>query len=218
MSYDTNQEAVQPMNQPLRTIKLTGVLGRKFGRIHRLAVDSPAEAVRALCVIKQGFREFLEHSDKQGFGYKVLVNKLAIDKVNIDTELHMTHGADSGFTFAPQPIGAKNGLGQILLGVVLVAAAFWTAGWSLSALAASTGAKAVAMFGASLFLGGVTQMLSPAIKGSSQKEEDKNKPSYLLNGVVNTTAQGHPVPILYGRMIVGSAVVSAGITSKDIPI
>ena len=114
--------------QPLRTIKLTGILGRKFGRIHHLAVDSPAEAVRALCAIKQGFRAFLERSHLDGFGYKVLVEKVAISKDSAETDLHMQHGANTVFTFAPRPTGAKSGLGQIILGVVLVVAAFWTGG------------------------------------------------------------------------------------------
>jgi predicted phage tail protein len=35
---------------------------------------------------------------------------------------------------------------------------------------------------------------------------------------VNTTAQGHPVPVGYGRMIVGSAVISAGIDVDEIPV
>ena len=204
-------------NQPLRTIKLTGILGRKFGRIHHLAVDSPAEAVRALSAIKQGFRAFLERSHLDGFGYKVVIEKMAINTDSAGTDLHMQHGVNAVFTFAPRPTGAKSGLGQIILGVALVAAAFWTAGWSLSGLMASTAAKGVAMFGASLFLGGVTQMLSPTIKASTS-ESDANKPSYIFNGAVNTTSQGQPVPILYGRMMVGSAVVSAGLTSKDIPI
>lgn len=33
----------------LRDIHLHGALGRRFGRHHRLAVATPAEAVRALC-------------------------------------------------------------------------------------------------------------------------------------------------------------------------
>ena len=57
MSCDTTQE--------LRTIRLGGVLGKRFGRVHRLAVDSPAEALRALSVIKAGFREFMENSHKK---------------------------------------------------------------------------------------------------------------------------------------------------------
>lgn len=71
--------------------------------------------------------------------------------------------------------------------------------------------------GMSLALGGVAQLLAPKVKAES-KEAVENKPSYIFNGAVNTVAQGNPVPILYGRMRVGSQVVSAGITSNDIPL
>ena len=42
--------------------------------------------------------------------------------------------------------------------------------------------------------------------------------SYTFSGPVNTTAQGQPVPVGYGRLIVGGAVISAGITTEEIPI
>ena len=42
-----------------------------------------------------------------------------------------------------------------------------------------------------------------------------NGASYNFNGPVNTTAQGNPVPLLYGEMFVGSATISAGIYSED---
>ena len=32
---------------------------------------------------------------------------------------------------------------------------------------------------------------------------------------VNVTAQGNPVPLLYGEMIVGSATISQGIYAED---
>ena len=52
---------------------------------------------------------------------------------------------------------------------------------------------------------------------SDQASEDKRDPSYIFNGPVNTMAQGHPVPIGYGEMIVGSAVISAGISVDESP-
>jgi predicted phage tail protein len=64
-------------------------------------------------------------------------------------------------------------------------------------------------------LGGVAQMLSPQQKGLSSKDSPDNGASYNFNGPVNTQAQGNPVPLLYGRMIVGSAVISAGIYAED---
>ena len=39
------------MQQRLITVRLLGAFGREFGRVHRLAIDSAAEAVRALCVL-----------------------------------------------------------------------------------------------------------------------------------------------------------------------
>ena len=45
----------------LRTIRLYGEAGRRFGRVHRLALDtnSVAEAVQALCSQIAGFRAYL---------------------------------------------------------------------------------------------------------------------------------------------------------------
>lgn len=68
--------------------------------------------------------------------------------------------------------------------------------------------------GIGMAAGGVVQMLSPQPKGRNG-QESSNQPSYIFNGAVNTEAQGHPVPLLYGRMIVGSAVISAGIEADD---
>jgi len=65
-----------------------------------------------------------------------------------------------------------------------------------------------------MILGGVVQLLTPIPKGSAANTA-ANAPSYVFNGAVNTQAQGNPVPLLYGRMIVGSAVISAGIKAED---
>ena len=75
--------------------------------------------------------------------------------------------------------------------------------------------SAVASLGTALMLGGVMQLLSPQQKGLSAKDSPDNGASYNFNGPVNTTAQGNPVPLLYGELIVGSAVISAGIYSED---
>lgn len=85
-----------------------------------------------------------------------------------------------------------------------VGAAFSTAGWS-----------ALASVGVSLAAGGVVQMLSPQAKLSTDSNNGDTSTSYVFSGAVNTTAQGNPVPLLYGRMTVGSAVISAGIEAED---
>lgn len=203
----------------LRTIKLSGFLGKKFGRVHRLAVDSPAEAIRALSVIKAGFREFLENSHKNGVAYRFLVGKEALERSELKESLHMTHSMSTTFELVPVINGAKSSLGQILFGAALMAFAWWALPAMGFAAVGAVGAMSTSVFGIgmSLALGGVAQLLAPKVKAEN-KEAVENKPSYIFNGAVNTVAQGNPVPILCGRMRVGSQVVSAGITSNDIPL
>ena len=63
--------------------------------------------------------------------------------------------------------------------------------------------------------GGVMQMLTPQAKGLGAQDSPANRASYSFNGPVNTSAQGNPVGLLYGQLVVGSAVISAGIYAQD---
>ncbi|MCY1465265.1 hypothetical protein D9M71_833870 [compost metagenome] len=63
--------------------------------------------------------------------------------------------------------------------------------------------------------GGVAQMLSPSVKAGKPRESDGNNPGYAFGGAVTTTAQGHCMPLLYGRREIGGAVASGGIYTED---
>jgi predicted phage tail protein len=66
--------------------------------------------------------------------------------------------------------------------------------------------------GASLVLGGVAQLISPQPKGGFERgKEAARLESFSFSGIVNTSQQGLPVPIVYGRAFVGSAVLSSGL-------
>jgi predicted phage tail protein len=67
----------------------------------------------------------------------------------------------------------------------------------------------VGLFGASLVLGGIAQLLTPTPK-ISQDEGDPRK-SFSFSGIQNTNRAGVPVPVVYGETLVGSVVISAGI-------
>ena len=64
--------------------------------------------------------------------------------------------------------------------------------------------------GMTLALGGVAQMLSPTPKPPTFEEAQKLE-SFSFSGIVNTTRQGVPVPIVLGRAYAGSVVISAGL-------
>jgi predicted phage tail protein len=116
---------------------------------------------------------------------------------------------------APMPTGAKRGgLMQVVVGVALIVASF-IPGLNAIAWGAMTLSGAMASMGMAMALGGLVQMLSPQQRALSAKDGPNNGASYNFNGPVNTTAQGNPVPLLYGELIVGSATISAGIYSED---
>ncbi|MDB0543061.1 tail assembly protein [Ralstonia solanacearum] len=198
------------MEQRIRTVRLYGSLGARFGRVFRLAVASPAEAVHALCVQMQGFRRELAASHERGIRYAVFVGRRNIGA----NELEFPPGADD-IRIAPVLAGAKRaGLFQTIFGAVLIAAAtFYTGG--LAGFGAGGFGGFVGAMGVSMALSGVVQMLSPQQAGLSVADSPDNGASYNFNGPVNTSAQGNPAPLLYGEMVVGSAVISAGIYAED---
>lgn len=200
------------MNESLREVRLYGWLGREFGRVHRLVVSSPAEAIRALCVVVPGFETALLNSQAGGVRYACFVGKTNLGQ----QELHYPAG-DDAIRIAPVLAGSKRGgLFQTILGAALLAVAAWNPmGWAALGVQGAIGTTTMFSLGISLGLGGVVQMLSPQQRSLSAKDRPENGASYNFNGPVNTSAQGGPVPLLYGRMIVGSATISAGIYSED---
>jgi len=196
------------MRDTVRTVRLYGRLGAKFGRVHRLAVASPAEAVRALCTQLPGFERFLMNAKDQGMGFSVFLGRRNLD----EDELAGPAGHDD-IRIAPMLLGAKNGgVFNIILGAVLIFAGAVAGLFQMYPLAAALGSM-----GWGMIAGGVVQLLSPSPKGIGAQDSPDNRPSHAFNGPVNTQAQGNPVPYLFGGpMIVGSAVISAGIYAEDV--
>lgn len=199
------------MTQQLTTIRLYGRLGAEFGRLHRLAVSSTSEAIRALCVLLPGFENRLLDSESKGVRYACFIGRRNLG----EDELARPAGNED-IRIAPMPTGAKRGgLMQVVVGVALIVASFIpglnVAVWG----SAMTISGTMMSMGMAMALGGLVQMLSPQQRALSAKDGPNNGASYNFNGPVNTTAQGNPVPLLYGELIVGSSTISAGIYSED---
>lgn len=191
--------------EQVRTVRLYGVLGATFGREYRLSVTSPKEAIRALCVIVPGFERFLNTSKQRGLTYAVFS-----DKRNLNNDEIVMDQSSSDIRIAPVIVGSKRGgLFQTILGAALVAAAIWMPGVGIAA------SNIMFQIGGAMALGGIVQMLSPQTTGLASKQSADNKASYAFGGVTNTTAQGNPVPLLYGRRRIGGAIISAGIYVED---
>ena len=91
----------------------------------------------------------------------------------------------------------------------------------MTGLFASFSASSVLMGGFSLLMGGVAilSMNPPEFDDHTEIVIQKGAGgarSYLFNGPVNTNREGGPVPIGYGRLLVGSQMIQATMYTRDI--
>ncbi|WP_372380311.1 tail assembly protein [Xanthomonas sp. NCPPB 1062] len=190
----------------VRVVRLYGVLRANFGKEFRLAVASPAEAIRALSVQLPGFQAFLMGAKDRGLTFAVFNGRRNL----AEDQLHDPPG-DDAIRIAPVLQGSKRGgVLQTVLGAVLV-----VVGVVLSANGLGVIGVPLTNAGIAMVIGGVVQMLSPTQKGLGTQDSPDNRPSYAFNGPVNTQAQGNPVPVAYGDTWTGSAVISGGIFAED---
>lgn len=206
----------------MRAVHLHGHLAERFGREPlRIDIATTAEAVQALMHMRPGFREVI----RSGW-YRVIVRHPQTVLEVGEQELQLKLGKSSEIHFIPVVEGAGGrGIGKIIVGVALVASAIYFAPAGAGLLGTQLSATAfagitfgnIALVGIGLALSGVSSLLSPMPKSQGPRESPDRQPSYLFNGPVNVTEQGHPVPIVIGRMRVGSVVASSGIRTENIP-
>jgi hypothetical protein len=184
----------------MREIRLYGKLAKFLKRrVFRAEVGSAAEAVRFLVA---NFPQVEKHMADQRYRVSLGERDLELD------EIHHPSGQQV-IKIAPVIAGAGT-VGRILLGAALLVASFAIPGFA--AWAGPTAYGLIVGVGASLVLGGVAQLLTPvpATPAGSDSSSDPRK-SYSFSSIQNTSRQGTPVPVVYGEVIVGSVVISAGI-------
>ncbi|WP_151721200.1 tail assembly protein [Acinetobacter ursingii] len=215
----------------LKTIKLYGVLAEQFGHQFKLDVSSTREAIRALSVLLPGFEKFMLHAHERGLGFAIFLDEIKghrsrgkkqpycydsatnrrITGRNVAAcELDMLTES-SVIKIVPRVMGAggNNGILQVVLGVVLIVAGFWTGGATSNLGVALIGA------GAGMLVGGIAQMLMPSAETQDQNQ-DGNRANKGFGSAVTTIAQGNPVPILRGEREIGGFIASAGQFTEDL--
>ena len=215
----------------MKVVKVYGALRKLLGGRCRFEfeVDTPAQALKALCVNFPGLDKWLMDREGEGTGFRVTVGR---DKITTEAPegLVLPWSEREVFSITPVICGAGQGFGQILAGIGLIALSFisFGAGGILAGAGAAGGvfggaaaagatlpilSNAFFAIGASLVLGGVAQMISPQpnMGALTTGREAARLESFTFSGIVNTSKQGLPIPVAYGRVFVGSAVISSGL-------
>lgn len=214
----------------MKVVKVYGALRKKLGQCRfEFDAETPAQALKALCVNFPGLEKWLIDSEQEGVSYRVTIGKEKINEQNAGL-IVCPWSEKEVFSITPVLAGA-GGIGQqIGIGIGLIAVSFLLPGAGLfgatsvfgatAATAGTAGALttlgvALSGMGAALVLGGIAQAISPAPAASTNTfergREAAKMESFTFSGIVNTAKQGLPVPICYGRCFVGSAVLSSGL-------
>jgi len=207
----------------LRKVRLYGQLAEFVGRkVIEADLSSAAEAVRMLIA---NFPQLDRHMADQN--YRVLVGDGAL---TLD-DLHNPVGQEE-IKIVPVIVGAGGntaGVLSIIAGVALIGVAIASAGAGFAlglqgigfistAGAGTLSAAALAgNIGIGLVLYGTASLISPtpAIPQGPDTVQDPRK-SFSFSGVQNTSRGGTPVPIVYGKTLTGSVVISAGIDTEQV--
>lgn len=177
----------------LKEIRLYGHLGKRFGKVHRFAINSPAEALAALRANYPDFAAALTELD--GMAYRIYVD---FDEVG-EQQLGNPTGRE-----VIRIVPVVSGSGTVVAEVI----------WYVASMYATN--VAFAMVVNYLAYMAVSSLLAPSPPVIGTTDRPENKPSYLFDGAINTAAQGNPVPVGYGRVMVGSQVLYAGLAVEQI--
>lgn len=184
---------------------------KQFGSEFRLDCQTTAEIVQALTSQIPKLRQFIQ----QGL-FTVRVGRDYFDNRYLEQGLSHKLKDDATVHFTPVLKGSKRGgLFGVIAGVAIIASAIVLG--PLTGIISTNAAWIVGSVGASLLLGGVAQMLTkmPEMKMGTEKEK---KQSTAFSNLSNMTAQGKSMPLAYGRMRVGSLIISQGVETMDTEI
>lgn len=208
------------MNDNGVSFQLFGTMAEKYGREHRLFVGSPAEAIRLMSVNYKGFAADLANEPDMF----LMVDGMARGSAAIGG------GVSDVIALVPVEMGAKEGwqtalaiAGIALLMATGVGLAAGGTGWGTLF---GTGLKGgMLAFHGGLVSFGVGYAISAAVSYATRNDGPSMDPSdpetqklgSVFGGPINATSPGLPVAIGYGRLRVGSFVISASISPTDRP-
>ena len=202
-------------------VKLMGELGEKFGSEWQMNVKNFRDIFKLIECQTEGFKQYILDSAEKGIDFTVLNGE---DLVEDGLDLMLAPVKDT-VVITPVATGAgESDIIKVIVGAVLF---FFgpkyvpkipgttttvpipqpgggtlevTGGLNTAGQLATIGVQAL---GVGLAMSGVTGYLTP---DSPSEAGD----SYLFDGPQNNVKQGVPVPVCYGQLIVGGAVINFG--------
>ena len=180
-------------------IILHGILEKKFGKeFYFYNINKPIDAVKSLNTIYNNFAQTIINHAKLGMHYELIVDgqtKTAKDMNERGQEIQTIE------------------ICPCILGEDIFTAAFWIAA-GFSATTAAVIATTLTVLVVGIVVAGIVYLITPIPEVEPQGQETMVATnSFIFTSPNNVAAQGVTLPVGYGRLRVGSLVVSQ--TSKN---
>ena len=177
----------------MTSIHLHGILAQEYGEKFKFSVSKPKDALQAIDANREGFIARIMELQREGFAYDLILDKRRVTNVH-ELDINNVNRIDvvpaiMGSGFIGAAVGWLFG-GSLLANIVLAV--------SLAALQYALTPK--------------PDLGMPDAQNLSA-EASAMKSSYIFSTNLNTATQGTPVPLGYGRLRVGSAVIQTSIKS-----
>jgi predicted phage tail protein len=100
------------------------------------------------------------------------------------------------------------------MAVIIAAVAMWNP--SFLAMSSQT-QTSLYLTAASMALNGVSALLykPPNMNNNLTAAEVEQNKGFYFNGPINLSKQGSPVPLAYGKVMTGSVIIHAGVTTVE---
>ena len=202
----------------MQRVILLGDMGEKFGEVWEMNVEYLKDIFKLIHCQRPEFRQYLLDCNENGTDFAIKRGGEYVGEEELMLSVH-----DEDIIITAVPAGAKSGFAKILLAIVIIIVVFfvpipgleqtlWTAGTQAGASTAASIALSTTLgLAASLALQGITQLLMPG------PEVDRETPdNYLFDGNSEHIKEGFPVPLLYGEMLIGGAVINQSYSTDKI--
>lgn len=209
-----------------RKLHLYGDLAEQFGPVHDVVATTLTEAVQIVTCNHPTFRSVVRRGN-----WHVAIGGEDLDDAREMLPHHLTVPSSRGdWHLVPVIAGGKSRTGKIIFSIIVGGALLATgiggaisAGWAGAGVgggiqfAASTGVLGlsygtVALMGASVFLGGISQLLSPVPQTSTAS---KSPTSFSFDGPTEVEDEGGPIHIILGEVITAGIRAAASIEASN---
>ena len=191
--------------------KLRKLVGQSF---FDLEIKSPKEAFSFLVNNFQGIKKHIKEQE-----YCIMAGDVRIteDLLDMQTQseikiIPVVHGEFLNFILGAAAIFGGKAVAGATAGIL--------GAKILGTTVATLAGAALTSIGVNMVIGGVTDMLTPDVQQPQQSGMDQTDPqaltSFNFTGLANVSKQGVPIPIVYGEVMVGSVIVSAGVDTFQI--